>query len=640
MKNTRVKMRTKLALLLACSLTVGTLPIESIMAKAAMVEENALMQEKVLGLEEYENNELVVVYKEENAEIEELSDKVEEEKITENCSLLTVDSKQELSKTLELLEQDETVAYVQPNYPYYRTYTNDEYSSLQWAYYGNYNINQEKAWSLGSGVNQEVIVAVVDSGIDYQHEELKEAMWLNSDEIAGDGMDNDKNGYIDDIYGWNFFDGTADICKYEYSRTERDYVDVHGTHIAGIIAAMAENGEGIAGIASQNNVKLMSVKVMGDGRDGNGVAGYSTDIIKAITYAQENGATICNLSLGYSEYDKALYETMENSNMLFVCAAGNGTEKTHWIGWDIDKRAVYPAAFELSNIISVANMNSMGVLDESTCYGAISVDIAAPGTSIVSTAVGGRANGYQKYAVLSGTSMAAPMVTGVAALMASYFGETDAVRLKESVLSGATENIAFGNKIANNRMLNAEGAFDYYQNKIWTEFAISKVSKKSNNKKVTVNIKAVNSPVTTVLYERGNLEAAYFEGGVKGTALEYSDNAVCFEVKESGDYTIYVLCDDGTEVVEKVSVNVPTLKKVTLSASKKTVKIGKTYQLKVTVNPSDIYKKVTYKSSNSKVATVSSKGKIKAKKKGTANITVTVKDGNTVMKKVCKITVK
>lgn len=519
-------------------------------------------------------------------------------------------------------------------------YTRDEYSEQQWAYYSTYNIDIGEAWSLGKGADKEIVVAVIDSGIDYQHEDLQAAMWVNPGEIDDDGVDNDGNGYIDDIYGWNVLDDTPEVCGYEYSRADGDYEDAHGTHVAGIIAALADNTIGIAGVASKSNVKIMSVKAMGDYSDGYGVVGYSSEIIKAIQYAEKNGASICNLSLGFESYDNALYKAIKNSDMLFVCAAGNGNRNTAWKGWNIDAVPMYPAAFDLDNVIAVANMNNDGEIDSSSCYGSKAVDIAAPGTDIVSTVVAGRRNGFNRYGIRTGTSVAAPMVTGTAAVVASYYGCLDTAKIKEAVLSGAVPNSRFAGKVAENRMLSVAGALKYYQEKVWIDTEISLVSKNSNHKKVTVEITSIQNPIIKAAYAKGKQTTDYFAGGTKGTALAYSNGTASFSVIDTGSYTVYVQCEDGTELVKTVFVEVPTVKNVKLSVTKKTLKKGKSYQLKATVSPSGIYTKITYKSSNSKVAAVNSKGKITAKKKGTATITVTVKDGNTVKKKNCKVTVK
>lgn len=246
---------------------------------------------------------------------------------------------------------------------------------------------------------RKAVVALIDTGVDYSHEELWNSVWVNEDETPGDGIDNDGNGYVDDLYGWNF-----------YSDTNQVYVgkeDNHGTHSAGTIAA-AKNGKGIVGINDPEYVKVMIVKALGTKAG----TGSPENVAKAIRYAEANGAVICNLSFGTTKYSEELYQTIKKSNMLFVVAAGNGDMADR--GYDIDGQPVYPAAFDLDNIISVANLQLDGKLDPASNFGIKSVDLAAPGSYILSTVSG---NGYS---YMTGTSMAAPMVTGAAAMLYSY----------------------------------------------------------------------------------------------------------------------------------------------------------------------------------------------------------------------------
>ena len=182
-----------------------------------------------------------------------------------------------------------------------------------------------------------MVVAVIDTGIDISHPDLKDAIWTNEDEIPGDGIDNDGNGYIDDVHGWNFFDGNNELCK--------GSEDDHGTHAAGTIAAARGNG-GIAGITDNNYVKVMVLKALGT-RYG---VGEEKAIIEAIRYAEANGASICNLSFGTTEYYPELEKVMRDSKMLFVVSAGNGNAKG--IGEDTDQKPDYPSSFDLDNVIS------------------------------------------------------------------------------------------------------------------------------------------------------------------------------------------------------------------------------------------------------------------------------------------------
>ena len=291
------------------------------------------------------------------------------------------------------------------------------------------DIDAEQAWDVVGDQGRDVIIAVIDTGVDYTQEELTNAIWTNPGEVAGDGIDNDGNGYIDDVYGWDFYNDKS--FSIESSSTEYD----HGTHIAGVIAAAADD-TGIAGIFPNNNVKIMSLKVLG-GSEGSGEA---ADVIKAIKYADEMGASICNLSFGTQVNDTSLKAAIEASDMLFVCAAGNASRSIQ--GENNDLTPTYPASYDLTNIISVANLTYDGTLDITSNYGASSVDIAAPGTYILSTVSG------DKYEYMTGTSMAAPVVTAVAALVYSYRDGLSLSQVKDVVLNSAESSTALSGKVA------------------------------------------------------------------------------------------------------------------------------------------------------------------------------------------------
>ncbi|MHC1723596.1 MAG: S8 family peptidase [Aminipila sp.] len=301
------------------------------------------------------------------------------------------------------------------------------------------DINISEAWKLYKS-QRNVTVAIIDTGIDFNHEDLSNVMWVNQDEIAGNNTDDDGNGYVDDIYGWNFYNNNNNI----YVGEEDD----HGTHEAGTITATKDNSVGITGIADEDSVSIMSLKVLG-GEDGSGT---TESIINAIKYADANGASICNLSLGTTSYDQALYDAMANSNMLFVVAAGNGDSEG---GTNIDFVPTYPAAFDLNNIISVANVSCDGNLSSSSNYGKNSVDIAAPGSYILGLTAD---NGY---AYMSGTSMAAPMVTAVAALVYTGNADLSLSDVKEAILTSATPLDTLTGKVSSGGLLNAGLALKY-----------------------------------------------------------------------------------------------------------------------------------------------------------------------------------
>lgn len=293
-----------------------------------------------------------------------------------------------------------------------------------------------KKYDAKSGKRQ-VIVALIDTGVDITHPELSGSIWMNTGEIPGDGIDNDGNGYIDDAYGWNFYDNNAQV----FTGTD----DNHGTHSAGTIAA-ARNGVGTVGICDPAYVKIMVIKTLGTS---SGV-GTVSNVVKAIRYAQANGASICNLSFGTMKYSEELYQAIKDSGMLFIVAAGNGDASGN--GYSIDEQPMYPASFELDNIISVANLRFDGQLDRASNYGVRSVDLAAPGNYILSTITG------NDYAYMSGTSMAAPMVTGTAAMLYSCDASLSLMDVRNRILQSARPLESLSGKVATGGMLDAGAA--------------------------------------------------------------------------------------------------------------------------------------------------------------------------------------
>ena len=256
-------------------------------------------------------------------------------------------------------------------------------------------MNVPEAWQITTG-SPNVVVAVIDDGVDFSHPDLAGRAWVNPGETPGDGIDNDANGHIDDINGWDFCNDDA---------TLHDAGDYHGTHVAGSIAASG-NGTGIAGVAP--SVKIMALKFISDDPS------CSTDFqaVQAIEYAHAKGARIVNASWGGYDYSSTIYAAIDNvSDTLFVAAAGNDNIDND--GPD----SVYPASFDLSNILAVASAHNEGFLSDATNYGIRSVDIAAPGEDILSSVPDDDPGDLWQY--FSGTSMAAANTSGVAALVAS-----------------------------------------------------------------------------------------------------------------------------------------------------------------------------------------------------------------------------
>ncbi len=298
------------------------------------------------------------------------------------------------------------------------------------------DINAEAAWAVYAGGSRDVVVAFIDTGIDDTHEDLADILWINTGEIDGNGIDDDGNGYTDDIHGWNFYGNNARI----FTGSE----DSHGTHGAGTVAAASNNGTGISGIVNSEHVRIMALKALG----GSSGSGATAHIVEAIRYAEANGAAICNLSLGSATDDRTLYRAIAESSMLFIVAAGNG-------GADTDRYPSYPASYGLDNIIAVANLNYDGTLHASSNYGASSVDLAAPGTQILSTAAD---NGY---GYMTGTSMAAPMVTAAAAMVYSHYDSITLADVKEILLTSAKELDTLSGRLLTGGMLDLGAAMTY-----------------------------------------------------------------------------------------------------------------------------------------------------------------------------------
>ena len=293
--------------------------------------------------------------------------------------------------------------------------------------YPGIDIDVENAWRTTKG-DPSVIVAVIDSGIDYNHPELKDNIWLNKKEIPNNGIDDDKDGYIDDIIGWNFNNN---------NNNPMDGFN-HGTHVAGTIGAI--DNKGMSGVAP--DVTLMPLKIFAN----DGGLSDSYTIISAITFAHEHGASIVNMSFGSRGMSQSLYDVMSKyDDMLFVSAAGNN-------GSDIDFVDFFPACFILPNNISVASIDQNGDLSSFSNYGVTQVDVAAPGREIYSTLPN------NKLGYMSGTSMAAPHVSGVAALVKSDNMNLTPAQIKQIILSTEKPLPSLEGKTAVGGLVNAEKA--------------------------------------------------------------------------------------------------------------------------------------------------------------------------------------
>ncbi len=372
-------------------------------------------------------------------------------------------------KKVDFLNNQSEILYAEPNYEYGLS-SNDQYFSNQWALNSSSGNINAVDYSKNCGV-----IGVVDSGIDWQHEDLVNNIYQNLGEDAdGDGVvlewdgskwifdpgdengiDDDGNGFVDDFIGWDFVNNDNDPRPDDYAK------DIHGTHIAGTIAAEGHNGIGVAGIC--HSAQMVALKCFDD--DG---AGEIINIISALDYCVNNNIKVINNSYGGSQCSLSLYESIENifdNNTLFICAAGNNSA-------DLSTAGYYPATYSktLENIISVVATNEFEGLYSRSNYGDDYAHIAAPGECVFSTYPTGvsamSANGinyYGKgcysqavtgYGSLSGTSMAAAHVTGAVALMMEKYPAMSIADIKERLYCRSKQLSSLDDKCESGAVLN------------------------------------------------------------------------------------------------------------------------------------------------------------------------------------------
>ena len=334
-----------------------------------------------------------------------------------NAELVKIPRGMTVSEAVQQYMADPAVEYAEPNYIRHiqSTFPNDTYFSQQWSLNNTgqtmnavpgADMDMPEAWDITTG-SRDFVVAVIDTGVDYGHPDLGLNIWRNTDEIADDGIDNDSNGYIDDIIGWNFVDDDNDPLD----------DNLHGTHVSGIIGALGNNATGVTGVNWK--VRIMPLKVC----NANGGC-TDADIADAVNYAADNGANVINASLAGHAYSQSVYDAInyaKGKDVLFVAAAGNGGGPFCNDGNanDDDLFRCYPASYNLDNIISVAASDQDDQFASFSNYGAISIDVVAPGNHTLSTWPT-----YlfpQGYDTLEGTSMASPHVAGLAALLMDYY---------------------------------------------------------------------------------------------------------------------------------------------------------------------------------------------------------------------------
>jgi subtilisin family serine protease len=274
---------------------------------------------------------------------------------------------------------------------------------------------------LKSSINSKtIVIAVIDSGINLFHPDLQKHIYTNINEIPDNGIDDDNNGYVDDVHGYNFVNNN--------SNTNDD--NGHGTHISGIIAGDCNPAAKTCGILK--NAKIMPLKFLS--KEG---MGDTNSAIAAINYAVKMKADIINASWGSEDSSPKLLEAItnaRNAGIMFVTASGN-------YGNNNDINPIYPANFNLVNIVSVAAIDEFSFLDDFSNFGSNTVHVAAPGKNILSTYLN------SSYESLSGTSMATPIVTGIIGLLMQYHPKSSYLEIKNALMKGCIENENLSDKV-------------------------------------------------------------------------------------------------------------------------------------------------------------------------------------------------
>ncbi len=297
----------------------------------------------------------------------------------------------------------------------------------------NVDIDAPEAWNVSTGAkaaNGGPVIAVIDTGLDYTHNDLKNNSWVNPGEIPGDGIDNDGNGVIDDVHGFNAINDSGDPMD--------DHG--HGSHCSGTIGGEGNNGDGVVGV--NWNASIMGVKFLSASG-----GGTLADAVKAISYATANGARITSNSWGGGGYNQALKDALAASPALHIFAAGNESN-------DNDASPAYPGSYDLPNIVSVAAVDRNGNIADFSNFGATAVDLGAPGVDIYSSLPG---NQYDSW---SGTSMATPHVSGVAGLIATVYPDASNEQIKSRLMNGARPLDSLAGKTVSGGMLNAANSLE------------------------------------------------------------------------------------------------------------------------------------------------------------------------------------
>lgn len=386
---------------------------------------------------------------------------------------IKVPSRMNLNAAAARLLRSPGVVSVQPNYYYRLLQTPDDPRFPESGMFGLPAISAPLAWDMATG-SRDVVVAVVDTGMRYTHEDLAANVWTNPGEIDANGIDDDGNGFIDDVHGYDFFFNDPDPLD----------ENGHGTHVTGTIGAVGNNGLGVVGVNWA--VSLMAVKIFSP--TGNGTT--TAMVLNAYNYIRmmkQSGVNIrvtnnsfggCDENCGFDQAMKDAIDALGDADILNIFAAGNGNA-------DIDAAPFFPASYTSPSVVSVASSTSLDTRSGFSNFGVESVDLSAPGTVILSTTFGAD----DTYGIMSGTSMATPHVTGAAALLAAAHPELSAASIKATLLNNVDPLPDWMGIVKTGGRLNVAAAL---QNPTDCSFALSASSFPVRTKGglITVNVSA------------------------------------------------------------------------------------------------------------------------------------------------------
>lgn len=481
--------------------------------------------------------------------------------------LYEFDESIDMEEAIATFLSNDYVEYVEPDYFYSAAIQNDPRYAEQWSLENigqtggtaDADINATQMWAIEDG-SPAVVVGVIDTGVDYNHADLRENMWRNPSEIPGNGIDDDNNGYIDDVYGINAINGSGNPVD----------DNAHGTHVAGTIGADGNNAVGVVGVAQ--DVQIAGCKFLA----ANG-SGSTSDAIECLQYfaALKSRAVnpvnivATNNSWGGSSRSQALEDAIKahkNLGILFVAAAGNSAANN-------DTSGSYPANYDVPNVISVAATDHNDRLASFSSYGKRSVHVAAPGVKILSTVLN------QGYSAFSGTSMATPHVTGLVAVTKSRFPELDYLQLKNLVIASGTPIASISNTTITGRRIRGADNNGTGSLTCSSQFVNSRIKPASNNISIlkgqsvflsTLRLNCSQPAGPILLYNDANENVLLEDNGVNGD-VQAGDGvySLLWTPKNGGNFGLNF--GNGDVVTVSVTQTPPTYKAYSVNFEYETI---------------------------------------------------------------------